>query len=218
MIRHYSRLSARFVPAALVLLGACTEKLPSITSVVSAAPVAARESKDIGAQLAAVRKATEKYRDANVAIAEGYIDEKVCVAMPGAGAMGVHFIHPSLMGMQMVDGRIHGTDTEIDPTRPEILVYEPRKDGTLELVAVEWYTSQEAWGSRPHPTIFGVPFNTMADDPTTPDVDEGHGFTPHYDLHLWLYRDNPNGSFAQWNPKVSCPADVPAPSAAHAKH
>jgi hypothetical protein len=217
MLRHHAHFRTRLLPAALVVLGACTEKLPSLATpaIAAPAPVAARASARLGPELAAVRKATEKYRDPAVALAEGYIDEKLCVAMPGVGAMGVHFIQPRLMGMQMVNGRVHGTDTEIDPTKPEILVYEPRKDGKLELVAVEWYTSQEAWGSRPHPTIFGVPFNTMQDDPATPDVDEGHMFTPHYDLHLWLYKDNPNGAFAQWNPKVTCPADA-AP--AHGKH
>jgi hypothetical protein len=29
---------------------------------------------------------------------------------------------------------------------------------------------------------------------------------PHYDRHVWVFRDNPNGVFAQYNPKVTCPA------------
>jgi hypothetical protein len=44
----------------------------------------------------------------------------------------------------------------------------------------------------------------MVDNPATPDVDEAHGFMPHYELHMWLYRDNPNGLFAPFNPDVSC--------------
>ena len=214
MLRHFLRRRVRIVPALALAAGACSERLPSLSTTATSTTVAARDARALGPELAAVRKATEKYRDAKVAIADGYVDEKLCVAMPGAGAMGVHFIHPGRMGMKMTGGRIDGTDTVIDPTKPEILVYEPDANGELELVAVEWYTSQEAWGSRPHPTIFGVPFNTMQDDPATPEVDEGHGFTPHYDLHLWLYRENPNGSFAQWNPRVSCPAEV----GAHGKH
>jgi ABC-type Zn2+ transport system substrate-binding protein/surface adhesin len=43
----------------------------------------------------------------------------------------------------------------------------------------------------------------MVDDPNT-EVDEAHHFAPHYDLHVWLYRENPKGMFAQFNPKASC--------------
>jgi hypothetical protein len=43
----------------------------------------------------------------------------------------------------------------------------------------------------------------MADDPATP-VDEAHNFEPHYDRHVWLYRENSNGTFTQFNPRVTC--------------
>ncbi len=45
----------------------------------------------------------------------------------------------------------------------------------------------------------------MADDPAT-KVDEAHMFEPHYDRHVWLYRKNSNGLFAQFNPTVTCKA------------
>jgi len=41
------------------------------------------------------------------------------------------------------------------------------------------------------------------DDPAT-ETDEAHNFAPHYDLHVWLYRDNPRGMFAQFNPNATC--------------
>jgi hypothetical protein len=41
-------------------------------------------------------------------------------------------------------------------------------------------------------------------------------FEPHYDRHVWLYRENPNGVFAQFNPRVSCAAHVAA--AGHSSH
>ena len=199
---------SRTTGLAIAFLLAASASTASAQQLASAArrPVPIAEDLPSGdAAIAAVRRATIRYRDPAVAIADGYVNEKMCVAMPGAGAMGVHFIHPQRMGMQMENGRIGGTDVLIEPEKPEILIYEPQTDGRLELVAVEWYTSQKAWGDRAHPTIFGVPFNTMADDPSTPAVDEGHGFTPHFDLHFWIYRENPNGTFAQWNPRVSCP-------------
>jgi len=198
MLRH----ALRGVPAAVALPVAAIA-----LAAVAAAPATPQDVAEfgLGPQLAAVRKATARYQDVRVAIAYGYVSEQHCIAMPGTGAMGVHFVHPERMGLVMKDGRIDGTDTEIDPTQPELLIYEPQKDGGLTLVAVEYYTSQEAWGPAPPPTFYGVPFNDMKDDPSTPDVDEGHGFTPHYDLHVWLYRENPRGMFAQWNPAVSCP-------------
>lgn len=209
-----SRLST-LAAALLVTASACAASAQQVTRASAATPASRVDVPLTDAALAAVRRATVKYQDPAAAIADGYVNEKMCIAMPGAGAMGVHFIHPKRMGMKMTQGRIDGTDTELDPEKPEIVIYEPQADGKLKLVAVEWYTSQEAWGSRPHPTIFGVPFNDMKDDPTTPDVDEGHGFTPHFDLHLWLYRDNPNGNFAQWNPRVSCPAEGAAGHTGH---
>jgi len=69
-----------------------------------------------------------------------------------------------------------------------------------------------AWaqaGHREPPSFHGVKYEMMADNPRT-KVDEAHMFEPHYDRHVWLFRDNPNGVFAQYNPKVSCAAHKPA--------
>lgn len=156
--------------------------------------------------LAAVRQATVRYRDVANAVADGFISDGRCIGHPGLGAMGVHYIQPRRAGMVMKDGRVHGTDRALDPMEPEVLVYAPQKDGSLELAAVEWYASKEAWGEGEAPNIFGVPFDLMQDDPNTPD-DEAHEFTPHYDQHVWLFLDNPKGLFAQWNPNVVCPAE-----------
>ena len=208
------RPALRALPAAIAV-PVIAVALAAIAAADPATPEQLSTELGLGPQLSAVRAATERYRDVRVALADGYVSEKACIAMPGAGAMGVHFVHPRRMGLVMTGGRIDGTDTEIDPTQPELLIYEPQRDGSMELVAVEYYTSQKAWGAGPQPTFYGVPFNDMHDDPATPDVDEGHGFTPHYDLHVWLYRENPRGTFAQWNPNVSCAA---ASQPAHASH
>ena len=40
--------------------------------------------------------------------------------------------------------------------------------------------------------------------PCTTPADEAHMFEPHFDRHVWIYRDNPNGVFAPFNPNVSC--------------
>ena len=93
-----------------------------------------------------------------------------------------------------------------DFRNPAILIYEPQADGTLVLVAVENLVFAKAWHDAGHqrpPSFHGVEYDSMKDDPATA-VDEAHMFEPHYDRHVWLYRDNPNGVFAQFNPNVSC--------------
>ena len=33
-----------------------------------------------------------------------------------------------------------------------------------------------------------------------------YGPTPFYELHVWAWKNNPSGTFADWNPNVSCAA------------
>jgi len=64
----------------------------------------------------------------------------------------------------------------------------------------------DAWnaaGNSEPPTFHGVPYDRMVDDPATA-TDEAHMFEPHYDRHVWIYRENPNGVFTSFNPAVSC--------------
>jgi len=165
--------------------------------------------------LAAVRAATERFRDVNVALAEGYVrdpgnvcDEATMMGKPAAlGAMGIHFFRPDLLGITgPPNPRVNGTGTHTDFAKPSVLIYEPQADGSLELVAVENLVFIDAWekaGNTAPPSFQGVPYDRMVDDPAT-TLDEAHMFEPHYDRHVWIYRDNPNGIFAQFNPQVSC--------------
>jgi hypothetical protein len=164
--------------------------------------------------LDAIRSATERFRDVKVALAEGYVPDPtgMCVtaAMEGMpaqlGGMGIHYFRPDLLGITAVEPRVNGTGTHTDFLQPSILVYEPQPDGSLELVAVENLVFRDAWHAAGHaaPPVFkGNEWYTMVNNPLT-EVDEAHGFEPHYELHLWLYRDNPNGLYAQFNPTVSC--------------
>jgi len=165
--------------------------------------------------LAAVRSATERFRDVKVALAEGYIADpmNVCdtadmMGRPKAlGAMGIHYFRPDLLGISAPPSpRVDGNGTHTDFLKPGILIYEPQADGSLELVAVENLVFSKAWheaGNQRPPSFHGVEYDTMSDDPATA-IDEAHMFEPHYDRHVWLYRENPNGVFAQFNPTVSC--------------
>ena len=165
--------------------------------------------------LAEVRKATERFQEVRVALAECYVrdpmnlcDKAEMMGRPASlGAMGIHFFRPDLLGINgPPNPRVDGTGTHIDFRRPGILIYEPQADGSLKLVAVENLVFQKAWHAAGHkrpPSFHGVEYDTMQDDPAT-KVDEAHMFEPHYDRHVWIYRDNPSGVFAQFNPKVSC--------------
>src|SRR4029453_9861858 len=164
--------------------------------------------------LAAVRSATERFHDVRQALAEGYIpapgnlcDTAPMMGRPAAlGAMGIHYFRPDMLGITAPPNpRVDGNGTHTDFNKPAILIYEPQPDGSLELVAVENLVFIKAWeaaGNKAPPTFQGNSFDRMEDDPSTV-IDEAHMFEPHYDLHVWLYRENPNGIFAQFNPKVS---------------
>lgn len=165
--------------------------------------------------LAEVRDATARFRDVRVALAEGYVRDpmNLCDTAPmmgrpaTLGAMGVHFFRPDLLGIDgPPDPRVGGDGVHTDFRKPGVLIYEPQADGSLELVAVENLVFRKAWHAAGHgrpPSFHGVAYDTMADDPATA-IDEAHMFEPHYDRHVWLYRANPNGMFAQFNPDVSC--------------
>ena len=171
--------------------------------------------------LATVRKATDRFRDVKVALAEGYVRDpmNMCDAaeMMGKpaklGVMGIHFFRPDLLGITAPPNpRVNGNGTHTDFTKPSILIYEPQADSSLQLVAVENLVFIKAWqqaGNAAPPSYQGVPYDTMVDDPATA-IDEAHNFEPHYDRHVWVYRENPFGVFAQFNPNVSCDKAKPA--------
>lgn len=160
-----------------------------------------------------LREAVSKYKDINVALAEGYVaPEDLCVSAaaeglpPELGAMGIHYIHPGLLEVTGTDPRVDGNSTHTDWTQPSVLIYEPQADGSLELVAVENLVFEKAWeasGKTEELAINGRAWDHMADDPNTPG-DEAHGFMPHYDQHVWLFRENPMGDLMPFNPAVTC--------------
>ena len=165
--------------------------------------------------LAEVRAATARFLDVDVALAEGYVRDPADVCetadMMGLdsaqGAMGIHFFRPDLLGITAPPNpRVDGAGTHTDFGQPAVLIYEPQADGSLALVAVENLVFKAAWEAEGHaepPSFHGQTWDLMVDDPAT-TLDEAHMFMPHYDRHVWLWRENPNGVFDQFNPAVSC--------------
>ena len=165
--------------------------------------------------LAEVKAATERYRDVRNAIADGYTTDNKCVTaemlgFPAInGDMGLHYVRRDLLGLPPKPapggGRVSGTGTYTDFSKPAMLVYEPQPDGSLELVAAENLVFASEWHktrSKP-PQFRGVNYLLLKNDPAT-KLDEAHNFEPHYELHLWVFRDNPKGMFAPFNPTVTC--------------
>jgi hypothetical protein len=178
------------------------------------APPAKGESKDLDAVVAEIRAASERFTDVNVALEEGYIRDphNLCITaeMEGQpaekGAMGIHYFRPDMLGITATEPRVDGKGTHTDFLNPSIVIYEPQADGSLELVAVENLVFMESWKAAGHdgaPTSHGHEWEAMVDDPAT-EVDEAHGFQPHYELHAWVFRENPNGPFEPFNPNVTC--------------
>ena len=189
-----------------------------------AAPAATQEARMVGTQAAsivpraeieAIRRSTEKYGDVKVALAEGYVPDPTGMCMTAEaeggprqlGGMGIHYFRPDLLGMSATEPRVNGNGTHTDFTRPAVLLYEPQQDGALRLVGIENLVWADAWrkaGNTAPPEFHGQQYYYRHDNPAT-ELDEAHGFEPHYELHFWLYRDNPSGAFMQFNPAVTCP-------------
>lgn len=168
-----------------------------------------------------IRAATERFRDVKVALVEGYVPDPMnrcetaeMMGRPASeGAMGIHYFRPDVLGISgPPNPRVNGNGTHTDFRNPAILIYEPQADGSLELIAVENLVFRDAWhaaGNERPPSFHGIEYEFMADDPAT-QVDEAHMFEPHYDRHIWIHRENPNGVFAQFNPNVSCASHLEA--------
>ncbi|MEO7240013.1 MAG: hypothetical protein ABIW16_01310 [Sphingomicrobium sp.] len=174
-----------------------------------------------------VRQIAERYQNVRQAIADGYTTDHKCVTaeMLGfparLGAMGLHYVRRGMLGLPPKPasgpGRVHGTGTHTDFRKPSMLVYEPQPDGSLKLIAVENLVFAAAWhgtaGHQDAPMFHGRAWPLLKDDAAT-TVDEAHGWEPHYEQHLWVFRKNPNGAYAPFNPSVTCRYN-PSP-AAHA--
>jgi len=135
-----------------------------------------------------VRAATAPFVDPEVAMAAGYVPKPFCVSGPNEGAMGVHFVNPSII-----------PDGKLDPEKPESLVYES-KNGQLRLVAAEFIVFKADWeaqGNKTPPALFGQLLNFVA-------APNRFGNPDFYELHVWAWKDNPFGTFVDWNPRVSC--------------
>jgi hypothetical protein len=186
------RIPKVLAPAVLGAFAVVAVILPGALTAAADTPAAAVQDAAQGA-VANARDATAIYNDPTAALAGGYAlltdkDDLACIAQPGAGAMGIHYVKNDLVQS--------GT---IDVARPQALVYERTDNGRLNLVALEYVVLQAGWDashSAP-PSLFGQTFML------TP-ADNRFGLPPFYSLHAWVWKANPSGMFSMWNPRVNC--------------
>jgi hypothetical protein len=191
---YFPRLNA-LLGAALVATAVSACQIDAVTgTTASHAPASSPEfahaasPSTLNRDLAQLRRLTAPYHNLDKALAAGYIMDPVCVSHPTLGTMGYHAVNPTLRN-----------DAEISLLEPDVLVYEKMPNGRFRLNAVEYFVLKSTWetahgaGAAP-PTLFGhdVP---LSDHPP---------FGPHYELHVWVFRHNPSGMFASWNPEVIC--------------
>jgi hypothetical protein len=183
-VSSVARPLAGIVFAAVVAAGA---SVPVIAQADHSHPAAGKNDQ-AAALVKVVRDATERFRDVSVAEAEGYALQFGCVSGSDAGAMGMHFVKGELVG-----------DDVIDATRPEIVIYEPQPDGRLKLIGADFLVLKDVWDAShaAPPQLMGQLFHLF-------DAPNRFGLPAFYTLHVWAWKDNPNGSFVNWHPNVKC--------------
>ena len=165
--------------------------LPAILALTTMLPAAAGADDWNGRWLpqgtlaARVREATKLYTDPSYAMQMGY-QPGPCVSGPSGGAMGVHFVNVALLD-----------DAPPDVDNPEVLIYEPLHGGGYRLVGAEYITF------APPPAVLEGHLLNYAPSPNRYGIP-----APSLQLHVWAWKANPNGTFADWNPRVFCDAYV----------
>jgi hypothetical protein len=183
-----SALRALAIASVFALTGA----LPA--SAASDAPQATSEhhvASNHSGLIQVVREATARFHDVEVAKSEGYGLLFGCVSGGDTGAMGLHYVNLALVG-----------DPALDPTRPEIVIYEPRPNGGVRLIGADFLVFKADWDAlHPNetPQIMGQLLHLF-------ESPNRFGLPDFYTLHVWAWKDNPTGAFVNWHSKVSCEA------------
>jgi hypothetical protein len=149
---------------------------------------AAAQDGQASALIQIVRDATARFQNASDAVAAGYHLQFGCVSGPDSGAMGLHFVNGSLVNGGVIDAR-----------RPQIVIYEPQADGHLQLIGADYLVIASTWDASHTgpPQLMGQLFHYF-------EAPNRFGLPAFYTLHVWAWKDNPNGAFVNWHPDVSC--------------
>jgi hypothetical protein len=148
-------------------------------------------------ELDRARALLDKYQDPIVAVHDGYFSTVGCVEYTKGGSEGSMRFVPGGMGVHFLN--LQHIGRQLDPAKPQVLIYEP-VGGKLRLAAAEWFVPTEVAGGT-RPAIFGQELQGP--------MEGHHPLMPaalhHYDLHVWLWKENPAGMFSSTNPALKCP-------------
>ena len=171
------------IVAALALVGACSDQpplapegMPGAQAQVAppAQAIATRQA------VATLQRVTARYHDLQVAMDEGFVLLHPCENRPDEGPVGIVYVNFDRL-----------KDGIADPSSPDALVYEPGRNGRPQLVGVEFAIPYDLWTAPQPPEFLGARFQR----------EDEFGV---YGLHVWVWRNNPNGLFEEANPRVSC--------------
>jgi hypothetical protein len=106
--------------------------------------------------------------------------------------MGIHYVNGTLVG-----------DGKIQREYPEALIYEP--DGNKRRLVgaeyiVEYIVDAGSWlknNNNNPPQLDGQDFQFVA-------APNRFNLPDFFELHVWAWRDNPQGAFVDWNNDVTC--------------
>jgi hypothetical protein len=181
------------LPSALILMNFCHSRAMaqdghSHTSTPQKRETTSGRKSSAGDLLKIVRDSTERFKDVKVAEAEGYALQFGCVSGPDAGAMGLHYVNGALVNSGV-----------LDPTHPQIVIYEATETGELQLIGADFLVIAETWNATHTgpPELMGQLFHLF-------ESPNRFGLPAFYTLHVWAWKNNPKGAFVNWHPRVSC--------------
>jgi hypothetical protein len=191
-IAHRAAPAARLTSIAVaVMVAACSvDNAPSApsTSELAATRSAeldvtpftrARHEEQVQRLAATLRRVTARYHHIEVAKRDSFVLLHDCETRLNDEPVGTVYVNLSRL-----------TDGVINPEKPDALIYEPSEKG-LKLVGVEFAIPFTLWTQPNPPQLLGTTFQRE---------DEFGVFA----LHAWVWRRNPNGMFAETNPRVTC--------------
>ena len=187
VIRRFATQLQDSALGALVLVSICSSNVLAQAGH-SHGAMTTKPSAEQSALIQVVKDSTERFKDVTVAEGEGYALQFGCVSGPDAGAMGLHFINGALVGSGVVDA-----------TRPQAVIYEQLPNGHLNLIGADYLVVADQWNAKHQspPELMGQLFHLF-------DAPNRFGLPAFYTLHVWAWKDNPNGAFVNWHPNVSC--------------
>lgn len=172
----------------LLPMGAYAQAIHAHASSDQNQEVTADAKSQAGALIKIVRENTERFKDVTAAERAGYTLTFGCVSGPDSGAMGLHYVNFDLVAKGV-----------LDPTQPQIVIYEAQADGRPKLIGADFLVDAAQWDAthKDPPELMGQLFHLF-------DAPNRFRLNPFYTLHVWAWKDNPNGAFVNWHPNVSC--------------